>query len=258
MINILGAGQLQKMIFQFYDSETMDQAVEKREVMYNPHTLSFKYTNVYDEGAPMSTGTTNQKYLKRVPRELIVDLVLDATGASPSSYASLTKHIGVSLQNTIESLQELNPSKETSGPEGVMKIVKEFMDLAYKPAGEKNHVPRYIAVVWGKIYFPCILESADVTYKLFKPNGVPIRADFKLKLKEHISDAVYKRDLNLLSPDLTKSYLVKKGDRLDALCNTMYNDPSLFHEIARVNNLKNPRKLVAGETLVFPPIEKRK
>ena len=60
----------------------------------------------------------------------------------------------------------------------------------------------------------------------------------------------------LSSPDLTHRVTVKDGDILPLLTYKTYNDQSYYLQVARVNRLRNFRRLVAGTTLVFPPIAK--
>ena len=39
------------------------------------------------------------------------------------------------------------------------------------------HRPNYLKVAWGRIQIKrCVLKSASIVYKLFKPSGVPLRA----------------------------------------------------------------------------------
>jgi nucleoid-associated protein YgaU len=41
---------------------------------------------------------------------------------------------------------------------------------------------------------------------------------------------------------------------LPLLCNRIYNDPSYYREVARINNLSNFRNLEPGLILRFPPL----
>jgi nucleoid-associated protein YgaU len=61
----------------------------------------------------------------------------------------------------------------------------------------------------------------------------------------------------LSSPDLTHSVQVKDGDLLPLLTSQIYKDQNYYLQVAKVNKLKNFRKLKAGTTLVFPPISNK-
>jgi hypothetical protein len=237
-------GKLDKMEFHFYDKPEMSGKPKKEmKVMYNPNSLALGFSNKFDPGEANGNGTTTQKFSTRQPRTLTMTLQFDGTGASPTTSV---------LGNLPNILSSLGGSKE----EDINKRINDFLDSCYGVERDL-HAPCYIHVIWGKVNFAGVLTSASITYKLFKQDGTPLRADVPITLLEHIETSVYDRKVNRLSPDLTKGYTVKEGDRLDALCEKFYNDPSLYHEVARVNNLKNPRKLTQGQQLIFPPIDKR-
>jgi nucleoid-associated protein YgaU len=207
--------------------------------MYNPNELKLEYSHCYDNGASIQDGTVEQKAVKRKPRTLSVNLTFDGTAASPTSAAAAL------AQNVATLLGEYDVHKEVTSFLQAMKVDSE------------KHAPLYVMVVWGKIKFPCVITAASVTYKLFRNDGVPLRAVVSVSMLEHVDEVVYKSELRLLSPDLTRAHVIIQGDRIDALCEKFYGDPSLYHEVARVNNLTNTRKLIPGNTLVFPPIDKR-
>jgi nucleoid-associated protein YgaU len=56
------------------------------------------------------------------------------------------------------------------------------------------------------------------------------------------------------SPDLTHRVTVAQGDILPLMTYEVYDDQNYYLQVAKVNKLKNFRKLKAGTTLVFPPI----
>ncbi len=81
--------------------------------------------------------------------------------------------------------------------------------------------------IWKKISFSETFKSAKVTIE----------------------------DQNEISPTPTPSYyVVKRGDYLWKIAQRYYNDGYKWVEIARVNNLKNPNLLFAGQKLIIPTI----
>lgn len=238
MLDII-TGKLEKMEFHFFSNAQMTGKAETRKVMYNPNELKLEAGYCFDQGAAIQDGTVQQKPIKRVPRKLSVSLTFDGTAASPSSSVA-------ALGQNIETLL---------GTYDVHKEVQHFLEPI--KTNSESHAPLYVMVVWGKMKFPCVITSASVSYKLFRNDGVPLRAVLSVSLLEHMDKVAYKNELRLLSPDLTRAHTIIQGDRLDALCEKFYGDPSLYHEVARVNNLTNTRKLIPGNTLVFPPIDKR-
>lgn len=54
-----------------------------------------------------------------------------------------------------------------------------------------------------------------------------------------------------------KTYIVKKGDYLWSISETMYKSGYYWVEIAKVNNLANPGLIFSGDKLIIPRIDKK-
>lgn len=52
-----------------------------------------------------------------------------------------------------------------------------------------------------------------------------------------------------------RRYIVKKGETLKSIAKKVYGDVSAWREIARVNDIKGPRILRAGQVLSIPRIK---
>lgn len=230
-------GALSKLtIFTFLDPEKKPIPTGVFSVMYNPDKFSISHSNSSDNGKSIILGEPNDKFLHRNPRSLKMELFFDGTESSPSDI----KGFGI---NTLVGANQVDLQ------------IKEFLAATTNIEGSIHRTP-YLVFVWGTFIFPGIIESADVSYSLFSSDGRPLRARVNISVKEAASKKKYLKVLNLLSPDLTHVYTVKQGDRLDLLCDKFYEDTALYYEIASINNLKNPRRLTVGQTLVFPPIDK--
>jgi nucleoid-associated protein YgaU len=94
----------------------------------------------------------------------------------------------------------------------------------------------------------------NITFKLFKPDGTPLRAVAKAKFKGFVEDNLRIAKENNNSPDLTHVRIVKEGDTLPLMTFRIYGDSEYYLEIAKVNKLPNFRKLKAGQKIIFPPI----
>jgi nucleoid-associated protein YgaU len=102
----------------------------------------------------------------------------------------------------------------------------------------------------------CVLKSASIAYKMFKPDGVPLRAVITAVFADNSDDQTRVALAQDESPDLTHVRLVKDGDTLPALCHAIYGDPLRYLQVASVNGLDDFRRLEAGTRLVFPPLER--
>jgi len=96
----------------------------------------------------------------------------------------------------------------------------------------------------------------DLTYKLFKPDGTPIRATARARFKGFIEDNLRVARENNNSPDLTHIRMVNEGDSLSLMTFRIYGDSKYYLEVAKANKLVNFRKLTPGQEIFFPPIEK--
>jgi nucleoid-associated protein YgaU len=89
---------------------------------------------------------------------------------------------------------------------------------------------------------------------MFDMFGLPIRATVSASFTERVIGALNDILGMLSSPDLTHQVTVQEGDLLPLLTYNTYNNQDYYLQVAKVNKLKNFRKLVAGSTLLFPPI----
>jgi nucleoid-associated protein YgaU len=101
-----------------------------------------------------------------------------------------------------------------------------------------------------------VLKSASIAYKLFTPNGVPLRAVITAGFADNSSDRARVAGAQDHSADLTHVRVVKAGDTLPALCFAIYGDPRLYLQVAAANRLDDFRALTPGTRLLFPPLEK--
>jgi hypothetical protein len=96
----------------------------------------------------------------------------------------------------------------------------------------------------------------DIDFKLFRPDGTPLRALAKAKFAGSVEDDLRAAQENAQSPDVTHQRAVRDDDRLDRLCHAVYGESGLYLEAARANGLTSPRRLRSGAVLSFPPVEK--
>jgi nucleoid-associated protein YgaU len=100
-----------------------------------------------------------------------------------------------------------------------------------------------------------VLESLNVTYVLFTPDGVPLRAKLSVAMKEYRPVAVQVKERPTASPDFEKSWVVRRGDTLSGIAGAVYRDPSQWREIATANSITDPRRLTPGDRLLLPRLQ---
>jgi nucleoid-associated protein YgaU len=106
--------------------------------------------------------------------------------------------------------------------------------------------------MWSGQIFLGVIESLNITYTLFRPDGRPLRAKLALALKEYRPAAVQINERPTNSPDVEKSWTVRRGDTLASIAGALYRDCSQWRAIAAANAIVDPRRLDPGQTLAVP------
>lgn len=133
------------------------------------------------------------------------------------------------------------------------EMIKKLKSIVYDYNG-KNHEPSVVDILWGDLKVQGRLLSMETKFALFDKEGHPIRAEVNLSFALFKTFKDLQAEANKNSPDLTHVIEVKAGDTLPNLCNKVYNDPSYYMQVARVNKLSGFCRLVPGMRLVFPPL----
>ena len=118
------------------------------------------------------------------------------------------------------------------------------------------HRPFFLKICWGTLLFKCVLISLDIEYKLFKPDGTPVRAVAKCTFKGTIEEDLRKAKEKKKSPDVTHERLLKAGDKLSLMTYRIYNQQAYLLPVAAFNRLDGFRNISPGTKLHFPPVEK--
>jgi hypothetical protein len=227
------AGKLEKMLILAYEtSEDAEnggkaEAKDSFEALINPETYTLEYKVKTSDGQGQGTSGAQAKFEYTMPEELTFEFLFDNTG-----------------------IIDGKPKKD-----GIFEEVNHFRELLTQYQGE-SHEPYHLKLVWGNLIFKGRAIELGITYKLFNPDGQPIRAIAKAKFKGSVEEKKRAAKENKSSADLTHRRKVKAGDTLPLMCYRIYGDPKYYLEVAKVNDLGNFRFLQPGMDLIFPPIEK--
>jgi nucleoid-associated protein YgaU len=131
----------------------------------------------------------------------------------------------------------------------VRDYVRQIVDLL--EIDPELHAPPICLFSWGDLNFVGVLERADQSFKLFLSDGTPVRATVDVAFKEYFAGQPGDRH----SADVTKRYVVRRGDTLSGIAGRKYGDPGLWRPIARENGLDDPLALQPGQILVIPAVE---
>jgi hypothetical protein len=223
------SGKLEKMKIMAYSDPDLgdDSFISDFTAMMNPETYSLDYKVEYQEGQGHGTSGAQQRFTVKKPEEFSFEFLFDNTG-----------------------IIDGNPR------ENLTDELNDFRDLLVGYEGN-THEPKHFKLVWGGTLFKGRCTALSIAYKLFNPDGTPIRATCKVTFKGSVEENLRVAKENNQSPDLTHVRRVKAGETLPLLCYAVYGDSRYYLEVARVNKLVNFRKLNEGEELYFPPLDKK-
>jgi hypothetical protein len=218
-------GKLEKLLILAYTKpDYLGNPVNTFESYVNPNEFTLSYEMEYDSA--QGSGSTNSRmtFKKQKPGDLSLTFFIDGTGANGHT---------IDVQATIEKFQ----------------VVTGF--------NGDIHRPNYLKVNWGNLTVRrCVLKSASIAYKMFHPNGIPLRALITAVFTDNSDDKTRVAIEQKNSPDLTHQRVIKAGDNLPMLCNQIYGDPRLYLRVAQANGIDDFRNIAPGTQIFFPPLER--
>jgi len=227
----MNTGELKKLKVTGYKDDKFSKKIGDGEfsTLLNPEKYTLKYKVEYTEAQGQGTSATQPKFVRSLPEDFEIDFLFDRTGV---------------IQG-----------QDNSTGDGIIDDIQKFKKIVFDYSGDE-HKPNYIMIGWGTLLFKGTLLEMSIEFKLFSPDGTPLRAVVKTKFKGSIEDDLRVAKENNNSPDLTHIRTVKEGDTLPLMTFNIYGDSKYYLQVAAVNNLSNFRKLKVGQDIKFPPIEK--
>jgi hypothetical protein len=232
----IGGSNLAKAVFRVLKKgETFDVL----HVSYNPNSLTFEKKPKISTIPIPGIDHPLQQFVRGEIETLSVELFFDTTKDG----------MGSSVKSVTE---------ETDKFYGLVKIDPE------------THAPPVCVFAWGTNFpgdklperygnqrrecFKGLVTSIKQEFKLFAPDGTPLRAKVTVSLNEYWTLDEQLAHLNLKSPDHTRVHILSAHETLASLAQTYYLDFNQWRAIAKENNIEDPRRLTPGTALVIPPI----
>jgi hypothetical protein len=123
-------------------------------VMFNPETYSETFSSVFTTKKDINTGIEEYIYVKSLPQDFKLKLIIDGTGVSNFHAPNLP----------VFKVEEKT----------VYEQVNEFLRLAWYPVNGKV---TSLIVEWNKFTYYCLLKDVTINYTLFSRDGLPLRAE---------------------------------------------------------------------------------
>lgn len=227
----MSTGELKKLKVIGYKDDKFTEKVGDGEftTLLNPEKYTFKYKVEYTEAQGQGTSASQPKFVRTPPEDLDLEFLFDRTGV-------------------------IHGQDDTSG-DGIIDDIQKFKKIIFDYGGDE-HKPNYVMIGWGTLLFKGSLLEMSIEFKLFAPDGTPLRAVVKTKFKGSVEDDLRVAKENNNSPDLTHIRIVNDGDTLPLMTYKIYGDSKYYLEVAKANNIRNFRTLEVGQKIYFPPIEK--
>ena len=210
------------------------------EVQFNPTEMTLaKSAQLAEIGIP-GIDAPIQQFVRGQAEKLTVELFFDTTDSGMNAQATSV----TTLTDKFYSLVKIN--SETHAP--------PVCQFAWNdPSFPGANLPANYAQQ-KRLSFRCIVESVSQKFTLFSPQGIPLRATLTVTLREYKSLEQQLKELNLQSPDHTKSHVIKRGETLSGIASQVYTAPAEWRRLAAANAITDPRRLTPGQILEVPPI----
>jgi Contractile injection system tube protein len=237
------SGELKKLKIIACTNDTYDEPAEAPNeyiASINPEKYEVSYNvDYYKDNTPGNEGSETVYYVTQNP-QMSFQFLFDGTGM-------LNQGGGL-----LENIPILGSTNATNN---IIDQIMNFQSVVIKYDGS-IHKPRPLKLIWGTLLFKGKIISLKFEYKLFKPDGTPIRALAHCTFEGSIQRDLKKALESPQSPDLTHIRKVVEGDTLPFLSYKIYGDSKYYLELAHINKLNAFRKLIPGEELIFPPLNK--
>ncbi|GAA0560503.1 CIS tube protein [Chitinophaga japonensis] len=216
-------------------------------VQMNPESYTVNYQVNYNLEPAQGDPGAEARYLGSANPTAEFTFLFDGTGVVPPPAGPLDN---IPIAGAVAGLIGGGPTDYDVNTE-----LAKFSKVVYAYNGT-DHRPRRLRLSWGTQQFDGVLTSLAITYKLFKPDGTPLRAEARASFQESIPAVVRENRDKKSSPDLTHRRTVIAEDKLMLMSQEIYGKPDYYLEVARANKIFNFRKLRAGKAVFFPPLQK--
>jgi hypothetical protein len=224
----------------FSDAQFSEEISEGEfRTLLNPDSYKFKYKIEQNDDQASGTSSSSPRFNKILPEDLELEFVFDRTGVITDYGAP-----GTADDKTFK-----------DEGRGIIDDIEQFKRVVFDYNGDE-HQPNFLIISWGTLLFKGTLSEMDITFKLFKSDGTPLRASVRAKFKGFIEDNLRVALENNRSPDLTHIRTVFEGDTLPLMTHRIYGDSKYYLEVAKANKITNFRKLKVGQIILFPPLKK--
>lgn len=170
----------------------------------------------------------------------------------PGLQSPIAQYLGGEAQTLKVNLFFDTYSNDKQEKEDVRIYTKKIYGLMNVEGG--LHAPPLCQFSWGSLNFKGIVENVSQQFTMFIETGIPVRAMLSVSFKAVLSLEEMQKNPPLESPDRTKHRMLNQNEQLWMLAAQEYDNPGMWREIARANDIYNPRLLKTGKHLKIPAL----
>ena len=133
-------------------------------------------------------------------------------------------------------------------------LLQSWCNPTQKSIEEGRPQPPLLKLEWTNVaVFEAYLTSANVTYKLFRRDGSPLRAEVESSLTESAPRPTQPQNPSSGGPPGNRTHVLGAGETLQSLAYREYRDAKLWRGLALFNGVDDPLRLRPGRRLDLPP-----
>lgn len=117
---------------------------------------------------------------------------------------------------------------------------------------QNKPLPPRVRFGWKEVHFEGYVSDVNVKYKLFRPDGRPIRAECEINMKE-IERKPGRQNPTSGTPAIHRTVEIVAGDTLPGIAYREYGAPARWRALAAYNGIDDPLRLRPGTQLLVPP-----
>lgn len=203
-------------------------------VQFNPETLKVTFANqiAQPQGGGNQSGTDGQQFVGAGSTKLALQLWFDVSARTPAD------------GETIDDVRKLTQK------------VAQFITPQQDTRDANKFIPPQVRFAWGSFQFDGIMESLDESLEFFSGDGRPLRASVSLNItQQKIAQFVFRPTGSAAAPPGAPAApgaqpltAAPQGASVPQLAAAQGRGDD-WKQIARANNIENPRMLPTGALL---------
>lgn len=193
--------------------------------MFNPTEFTITKGATWSRKQVQGKGQPEMRFISATSGTFSLNLTFDTTndGTAVTNYTDLL-------------LRLIEPNKHFPSPDA------------------KTKRPPFVWFSWGQWRsFKAVVSNVAVTFTYFSSDGKALRANANVSFMQPEEDEAWPlQNPTSHTPLPHRIHRVQRGESIDRIASTYYNDPTDWRRIAEANHLTDAIRLTPGSLLIIP------